>query len=256
MTGYSLVSWNVNGVRAVYRKGFLDWLEKEDADIVCLQETKAQEEQLPKKLVDPLDYSSYFCSAQRKGYSGVALYTKKKPLSIQVGLGIPDFDSEGRVIIAEYEEFILYNTYFPNGNMSDERLDYKLRFYDAFLKHAEKSRKTKPVIICGDVNTAHKDIDIARPRENENRSGFLPIERKWMDKLLEHGYIDTFRHLNPDSVTYSWWDYKTRARERNVGWRLDYFYTSKELGKNIVDAQILTDVMGSDHCPIKLIIKA
>ncbi|MFC2162439.1 exodeoxyribonuclease III [Candidatus Altiarchaeota archaeon] len=255
MSELSLVSWNVNGLRAVHKKGFLDWMKKEDADIVCLQEIKALREQLPKELIDPLAYHSYFNSAERKGYSGVALYTKIQPSSIQYGLGLPEFDNEGRVIIAEYDGFFLYAIYFPNGSASPERLDYKMRFYDAFLAHAEEARKMKPVIVCGDVNTAHKDIDIARPRENEGNSGFLPIERAWLDKLLDHGYIDTFRHMNPESVTYSWWAYKTRARERNVGWRIDYFIAGDELKQDIMDARILSDVMGSDHCPIKLVLK-
>jgi exodeoxyribonuclease-3 len=246
-----ILSWNVNGIRAAYKKGFLDWINKEKPDILCIQETKAQQEQLPDELINIEGYHSYFSSALRKGYSGVAIYTKPEPKSIKKGFGIEKFDSEGRILIAEYPEFILFNIYYPNGKASPERLHYKMEFYDAFLKYVDKlKKKGKNIIICGDVNTAHKEIDIARPKENEKISGFLPEEREWIDKFLSHGYLDTFRMFNQEPDNYTWWDQLTRARDRNVGWRIDYFYISENLKKKIKNAFIMMDVMGSDHCPI------
>jgi exodeoxyribonuclease-3 len=246
-----ILSWNVNGLRAVHKKGFLDWLKKEKPDILCLQETKAQEEQLSDELINVEGYHSYFSSAVRKGYSGVAIYTKVEPKSIKKGFGIEKFDSEGRILIAEYPEFILFNIYYPNGKAREERLRYKMEFYDAFLKYVDKlKKKGKNIIICGDVNTAHKEIDLARPKENEKVSGFLPEEREWIDKFLSHGYVDTFRMFNQEPDNYTWWDQLTRARDRNVGWRIDYFYINENLKKKIKDAFIMPDVMGSDHCPI------
>jgi exodeoxyribonuclease-3 len=246
-----ILSWNVNGIRAAYKKGFLDWINKEKPDIICIQETKAQQEQLADELINIEGYHSYFSSAIRKGYSGVAIYTKPEPKSIKKGFGIEKFDSEGRILIAEYPEFILFNIYYPNGKASPERLHYKMEFYDAFLKYVDKlKKKGKNIIICGDVNTAHKEIDIARPKENEKISGFLPEEREWIDKFLSHGYLDTFRMFNQEPDNYTWWDQVTRARDRNVGWRIDYFYISENLKKKIKNAFIMPDVMGSDHCPI------
>jgi exodeoxyribonuclease-3 len=246
-----ILSWNVNGIRAAYKKGFLDWINKEKPDIICIQETKAQQEQLPDELINIEGYHSYYSSALRKGYSGVAIYTKPEPKSIKKGFGIEKFDSEGRILIAEYPEFILFNIYYPNGKASPERLHYKMEFYDAFLKYVDKlKKKGKNIIICGDVNTAHKEIDIARPKENEKISGFLPEEREWIDKFLSHGYLDTFRMFNQEPDNYTWWDQVTRARDRNVGWRIDYFYISENLKKKIKNAFIMPDVMGSDHCPI------
>ena len=246
-----ILSWNVNGIRAAYKKGFLDWINKEKPDILCIQETKAQQEQLADELINIEGYHSYFSSAIRKGYSGVAIYTKAEPKSIKKGFGIEKFDSEGRILIAEYPEFILFNIYYPNGKASQERLHYKMEFYDAFLKYVDKlKKKGKNIIICGDVNTAHKEIDIARPKENEKISGFLPEEREWIDKFLSHGYLDTFRMFNQEPDNYTWWDQVTRARDRNVGWRIDYFYISENLKKKIKNAFIMPDVMGSDHCPI------
>ena len=246
-----ILSWNVNGIRAAHRKGFLDWLKKEQPDILCIQETKAHPEQLPDELLNVEGYRSYFSSAVKKGYSGVAIYTKIEPKSVKKGFGIEKFDSEGRILIAEYPEFILFNIYYPNGKAREERLNYKMEFYDAFLKYVDKlKKKGKNIIVCGDVNTAHKEIDIARPKENEKISGFLPKEREWIDKFLSHGYLDTFRMFNQEPDNYTWWDLMTRARERNVGWRIDYFYISESLKKKIKDAFIMPDVMGSDHCPI------
>ncbi|MGB9938107.1 MAG: exodeoxyribonuclease III [Methanobacterium sp.] len=248
-----IISWNVNGLRAIQRKGFLKWLEEEKPDILCLQETKVPYEQLPKNLKRIDGYYPYFCEADKKGYSGVAIYSKIKPQKVQYGFGIPEFDSEGRILIAEYEDFVLLNIYFPNGKMSPERLDYKLRFYDALLDHANMLKEEgMNVVICGDLNTAHKEIDLARPKANEKTSGFLPVERAWIDKFLKNGYLDTFRMFNQEPGQYTWWSYRTKARERNVGWRLDYFFINKEFKGKIESAGILNEVMGSDHCPVDL----
>lgn len=249
-----LLSWNVNGIRAVHKKGFLEWFKSENPDILCIQETKAHPDQLPDELLNVDGYKSYFSSSIiKKGYSGVAIFTKEQPIKVEHGFGIPKFDDEGRIIIARYKPFVLMNIYYPNGKASDERLKYKMDFYDAFLNYADDLvKKGDKLIICGDVNTAHKEIDIARPKENENISGFLKIERDWMDKFISHGYVDTFRMFNQEPEQYTWWDLVTRARERNVGWRIDYFFVSENLKDNVKNAFILPDVMGSDHCPIGL----
>lgn len=247
-----LLSWNVNGIRAAYKKGFVEWLINENPDVVCLQETKAHPEQLADDLLNINGYYSYFSSSVvKKGYSGVAIYTKEIPLKVMHGFGIPRFDDEGRIVIAEYEKFTLINIYYPNGKASDVRLKYKMDFYDAFLDFADALKaKNKKIIICGDVNTAHKEIDLARPKENQKVSGFLPIEREWMDKFLSHGFIDTLRVFNQEPEQYSWWDMQSRARDRNVGWRIDYFFVSENVKANLKDAFILQEVMGSDHCPV------
>ena len=246
-----LLSWNVNGLRAAYRKGFLDWLSQDRPDILCLQETKARREQLPVELGNVKGYHLYMSVPERKGYSGVALYTTKEPISVSYDLGAERFDREGRIIEADYGEFVLLAVYFPNGKASEERLSYKMDFYQHFLKHVDDLRKNgKNVIICGDVNTAHREIDLARPRPNSKVSGFLPVERAWIDELLSHGFRDTFRIFNREPKNYSWWDYKSRARERNVGWRIDYFFVDTELSSRVTRAFILSDVMGSDHCPV------
>ncbi len=247
-----LLSWNVNGIRAVHKKGFVDWLLTEDPDILCLQETKAAPEQLSEELLNIKGYKSFFSSSiVKKGYSGVAIYTKEEPIKVEHGFGIPKFDDEGRIIIAHYKEFVLINIYYPNGKARAERLQYKMDFYDAFLEYVNKLiKKNKKLIICGDVNTAHKEIDLARPKENSKVSGFLPIEREWLDKFLSNGYHDTFRIFNDEPENYTWWDQFTRARDRNVGWRIDYFFVSDNFKKNVNDAFIMPDVMGSDHCPV------
>ncbi len=251
-----LISWNVNGIRAIYKKGFLDWFKKESPDILCLQETKAHPDQLVDDLKNVDEYQSHFSWAEKKGYSGVVTYTRLKPLSVQQGIGKKEFDSEGRFIVTEFEDFTLFNIYFPNGKASAERLKYKMDFYDAFLKHCKKLLKqNKKIVVCGDVNTAHKEIDLARPKENSQTSGFLIEEREWIDKFLETGFLDTFRMFNDEPEQYTWWDMVTRARERNVGWRIDYFYASENLKKNIVSASIHSSVMGSDHCPVELELK-
>lgn len=246
-----LLSWNVNGIRAAYKKGFLDILSLENPDILCIQETKAHEEQLPEALMNIEGYYTFYSSAEKKGYSGVAIYSKKKPTNINYNLGIEKFDKEGRVIAADYDDFILFNVYFPNGKASKERLEFKMEFYFTFMdKINELKARNKKIIFCGDVNTAHKPIDLARPKANEKVSGFLPEERMWIDKLIECEYIDTFRLFNNKPDNYTWWDMKTRARERNVGWRIDYFFISKNLQDNLESAFILSDIIGSDHCPI------
>ena len=251
-TKLRLLSWNVNGIRAIHKKGFVDWFLKESPDILCMQETKAHPNQLADDLLNINGYKSYFSSSiVKKGYSGVAIYTKQEPVKVEHGFGIPKFDDEGRIIIADYKSFVLINIYYPNGKASEERLQYKLDFYNAFLKHAENLKsKGKKLIICGDVNTAHKEIDLARPKENSQTSGFLPIEREWMDKFFSQGYIDTFRMFSSEPENYTWWDMVTRARDRNVGWRIDYFFISENLKKNITNAFILQEVTGSDHCPV------
>ena len=251
MSTLRLLSWNVNGIRAALKKGFLEWMAEADPDVLCLQETKAHPEQLPAALLQVDGYHAYFASAERKGYSGVAIYTKREPASVTVGFGVDEFDSEGRTLIADYGDFLLYAVYFPNGKSSDERLDYKMRFYDAFLEHIDgQTSAGRNVVICGDVNTAHKAIDLARPKENEKVSGFLAIEREWIDELLEHGHLDTFRMFDEGPGNYTYWDMISRARDRNVGWRIDYFYASKSLEDRIKGAFILPEVMGSDHCPV------
>lgn len=250
-----LISWNVNGFRAAIKKGFFDWFHQVKPDIIGLQETKISADQLTDEMSRE-GYHAYWSHAQKKGYSGVAIYTKEKPITITEGLGIPEFDNEGRTLIAEYPEFTLYNIYYPNGQRDDERLRYKLAYYDAFLEHTEKLRKSgKRLVICGDVNTAHKPIDLARPKENEKVSGFLPIERAWLDKFLSHGYLDTFREFNQEPGEYSWWNMRSFARERNVGWRIDYFFVSEDLRPHLQDASIEQAVMGSDHCPVTLTLK-
>ncbi len=246
-----IYSWNVNGIRAVAKKGFLEWMESEQPDVLGLQEIRIQDHQLEDKLRNIDGYHSYFTFGEKKGYSGVAIYTKEEPLDVWYGLGNKKFDREGRVIAAEYPEFILLNIYFPNGKGSNTRLQYKLDFYDEVFDYSEKLRKQgKEVVICGDYNTAHHPIDLKNPEANKDTSGFLPIEREWLDKLEENDYIDTYRYLHPEKETYSWWSYRTRARERDAGWRIDYHFISKGLEDKLLDAEILTDVLGSDHCPI------
>ncbi len=247
-----MLCWNVNGIRAMHKKGFLRWMEGERADMVCVQETKATIDQLPPELRDVPGYESYFVSPRVKGgYSGVGLYSRSKPSKVEYGLGIDRFDEEGRTIVAHYPDFVLYNVYFPNGKASKERLRYKMDFYEAFLQVVEeKVREDKQVIVCGDVNTAHKEIDIARPRENQKISGFLPEEREWMDRFVGAGFVDTFRVFDTSPEKYTWWDMKTKARERNVGWRIDYFYVSRTLLPRLRASFILDKVLGSDHCPV------
>ena len=253
MSTIRILSWNVNGIRAVHRKGFKKWALEDKPDVLCLQETKATVEQFPKDIRNMDDYQLYTSEAERKGYSGVATYTRIKPEKVEHGLGIPKFDQEGRTLITDFGDFLLFNIYFPNGKMSEERLRYKLDFYDSFLDYADQLKDDgRNIVICGDVNTAHNEIDLARPKENSKISGFLPVEREWIDRFLSHGYVDTFREFNEDPEQYTWWSYRTRARERNVGWRLDYFFVNEEFMGQVENSYILSDVMGSDHCPVGL----
>ena len=246
-----IFSWNVNGVRAADKKGLFNWFKKESPDILCLQEIKAMSTQVPPHLRNPPRYYTFWNSAEKKGYSGVVIYTKEKPSEVKTGFGIEKFDMEGRILIASYPSFMLFNIYFPNGKKNQERLDYKLDFYDTFLAYTDNLKiKGKNIVVCGDFNTAHREIDLARPKENEHISGFLPVERAWIDTFIDHGYVDTFRHFHKEQDMYTWWDMKSRARERNVGWRIDYFFVNKEFLPFVKKAFIMQNVMGSDHCPI------
>ncbi|HNV47157.1 MAG TPA: exodeoxyribonuclease III [Spirochaetota bacterium] len=250
------ISWNVNGIRAISKKGFADWLRAEGPDVLCLQETKAELEQFPKDVLAVEGYHLYASSAEKKGYSGTATFTKVEPEKVEYGIGEKRFDSEGRFVITHYEKFILFNIYFPNGGASTERLQYKLDFYDAFLEYIDALvKKKKNVVFCGDVNTAHREIDLARPKENEKNSGFMPIERAWIDRAVERGWVDTFRMFNDKPEQYTWWDYKTKARERNIGWRIDYFFANKGFADAVMASTIMPDVEGSDHCPVALELK-
>lgn len=249
-----IVSWNVNGIRAVAGKGFADSVKAMNADIIGIQETKAQIDQLGPEITDLEGYKSWFYSAERKGYSGTALYSKIEPLDVTFGLGTDEFDHEGRTICADFGKFVLFNIYFPNGGRGDDYVKFKLRFYDCFLDRVrDLESKGREVICCGDVNTAHKEIDLSNPKANSKISGFLPEERVYMDHFAEAGLTDTFRMLYPDKPEcYSWWSYKTAARERNVGWRIDYFFATKGLLPKVKESNMMSDVMGSDHCPVYL----
>ena len=252
-TNFKILCWNINGIRAAWKKGLGDYIINEQPDALCLQETKAHPDQLDDEIKNVAGYASYFNPAEKKGYSGVAIYTKHEPLNVVNGFGNPLFDSEGRSIEMEFDKFILYCVYFPNGGRGPERIKYKLDFYNELFKRTEFMRKRKKnIIICGDFNTAHKEIDIARPKENANTSGFLEIERAWIDKIISLNYIDVFREYNKEPQQYTYWDQITRARERNVGWRIDYYMTTKEARSLVTNATIHADVMGSDHCPIGL----
>lgn len=250
----SLFSWNVNGLRAAARKGFLDWLENASPDILGVQETKCHPHQLEQDVRQPDGYFSYFASAERKGYSGVALYTRVEPLEVKIGLGVPEYDIEGRTIVAEYKEFVLIVAYFPNGSRDHSRVPFKMRYKRIFLDYCnDLLRQGKRIVFCGDVNTAHNEIDLARPRQNQKTTGFLREERDWLDEIVAQGYVDTFRALNPAREgAYSWWSYIGNARSRNVGWRLDYFFVSEDLTPHVQDAAIYPEVQGSDHCPVSL----
>jgi exodeoxyribonuclease-3 len=255
----NIICWNVNGLRALHKKGNFEWLLKKSPDIFCLQEVKANPDQLLEEIKTCEGYESYFdYSKIKKGYSGVAVYTKIKPEKVDYGMGIEEFDQEGRLLGLYFKDFVLFNVYFPNGGSGPVRLDYKLRFYDAFLEYIENVRREtgKPIVFCGDINTAHEAIDLARPKENEKNTGFLPEERAWLDAVVNHGYIDTFRYFHPQKKdAYTYWDQKTAARERNVGWRIDYFFVSPDMLKKLKSITIHSEVYGSDHCPIELILK-
>ena len=246
-----LVSWNVNGYRAVNKKNFPEWLANGKADAVCLQETKVRPDQLSEPELHPDGRVGIWNAHNtRKGYCGVATLLKTQPLSTAFGLPDVRYQGEGRLVVTEHKDFFLANCYFPNGQKGDDRLAFKMGFYGAFLEYAQELRRTKPVVICGDVNTAHTELDLARPKANEHNSGFLPEERAWIDELVAAGYVDTFRMFQQGGEHYTWWDYVTKARERNVGWRIDYFFVSEELKGAVKYAWIEAGVYGSDHCPV------
>jgi exodeoxyribonuclease-3 len=247
-----IISWNVNGIRAWERKGLFEQFIQASPDILCLQETKAHPEQLSKGLQRPDGYFAYFNSSIiKKGYSGVCIYTKVEPKKVIHGLGIPSLDQEGRQLTLIFDDFILINCYFPNGGGESHRLEYKLAYFDAFLSFIKKLEKTnKHIIFCGDVNIAHTEIDLARPKENAKNIGFLPQERAKIDSLIKNDYVDVFRHFHPEKIKYTWWDQKSHARERNVGWRIDYFFTHTSFIQHVDNLLIRDTVQGSDHCPI------
>ncbi|EOI6976410.1 exodeoxyribonuclease III [Listeria monocytogenes] len=245
-----LISWNVNGLRAAVKKGFLEYFEEVDADIFCLQETKLQEGQIELDLPAYKDYWNY---AVKKGYSGTAIFTKVEPLSVQYGLGVPEHDTEGRVITLEFEEFFMVTVYTPNSQAELKRLDYRMTFEDAILEYVKNLDKTKPVVLCGDLNVAHEEIDLKNPKTNRKNAGFSDEERAKFSAFLDAGFIDSFRYFYPDLTdAYSWWSYRMKARARNTGWRIDYFVVSERLKDKLVDAKIHADVLGSDHCPVEL----
>ena len=254
-----IISWNVNGLRAVFKKNFLNSFKKFDADMIVLQETKLQEDQRTDEMIGIDNYESYWsCATVKKGYSGVAAFTRIKPKEVKTGINISRYDAEGRILELDFGDFILFNVYFPNGQMSDERLQYKLDFYGNFFQYADDLKnKKKSLIITGDFNTAHNEIDLKHPKANENRSGFLKIEREVLDDILSKGYIDTFRYFYPDTVKYSWWSYRFNARKNNAGWRIDYFFVTRDMLEKgwIKEPFILNDTFGSDHCPVGLVLE-
>lgn len=248
-----LISWNVNGLRACVQKNFIEEFEKLDADIFCLQETKLQEGQID---LDLQGYSQYWNYAEKKGYSGTAVFTKKKPLSVQYGIGIEEHDHEGRVITLEFEEFYIITVYTPNSQNELKRLDYRMKWEDDFRKYLLSLKEKKGVVVCGDMNVAHKEIDLKNPKTNHHNAGFTDEERGKMTELLESGFTDSFRHFYPDEENiYSWWSYRFKAREKNAGWRIDYFLVSDNMKDRMTDAKIHTEIMGSDHCPVELQLK-
>ncbi len=245
-----LISWNVNGIRACTNKGFKEFFKKVDADIFCIQETKCQIEQIE---LEFKGYKSYWNSAQRKGYSGTAIFTKKEPINVTYGIGIEEHDKEGRVITLEFKNFYMVTIYTPNSKRELERLEYRQIWEDEIRKYLLKLNKTKPVIMCGDLNVAHKEIDLKNPKTNRRNAGFTDEEREKMTQLLKAGFIDTYRYLYPEKENaYTWWSYMGHAREKNIGWRIDYFIVSKDIKEKIKEAKIHPEIMGSDHCPIEL----
>ena len=248
-----LISWNVNGLRACVNKGFLDFFKDIDADVFCVQETKLQEGQID---LDLENYHQYWNYADKKGYSGTAMFTKEEPLSVKYGIGIDEHDHEGRVITAEFDTYYVVTCYTPNSQNELKRLDYRMKWEDDFLSYLKELEKTKPVILCGDLNVAHTEIDLKNPKTNRKNAGFTDEEREKMTVLLSNGFTDTFRHFYPDKEgIYSWWSYRFKAREKNAGWRIDYFITSKSLDDRLKGADIHTDILGSDHCPVELTIE-
>ena len=253
MTRLSLYSWNVNGLRAIEKKGFLDWLARSGGDVIAVQEIKASPDQLSTALLSPSGYYTVWSSATKKGYSGVGTFSRVQPVLTLTGFDDKRFDGDGRILISDFERFVFFNIYFPNGGRGPEWVRHKLDFYTRFLEVvASYTARGRSVVVTGDVNTAYAEIDLARPKENVKQSGFMPEERVALGEFFAAGLIDTFRLLHPDEVKYTWWDMVTRARERNVGWRLDYFFVTPDLKDHIIDADIHPEVMGSDHCPISL----
>ncbi|MCL1827689.1 MAG: exodeoxyribonuclease III [Candidatus Cloacimonetes bacterium] len=251
-----IVSFNVNGLRAILKKDFLGFIEAYKPDILGLQETKIQQAQIPNEIEGLQGYHKFWDFAEKAGYSGTCLLSKDKPKKVSYDIGDSTFSKEGRIILAEYDKFALFNIYFPNGKKDDERLKYKLGFYDQFLVYIEKLRKKqKNIIVMGDFNTAHQDIDLTHPKANEEFSGFLPIERAWIDSFISKGYVDTFRYFDKNPLQYSWWTYRLNARQKNVGWRIDYCFVTTELMPKVKSAFIWKDVFGSDHCPVGIEIK-
>jgi len=254
-----LISWNVNGIRAAIKKDFYRSFKKMDADIFALQETKIQDSQLTDEMKNISGYKSFWSHATiKKGYSGVCTYTRMEPKGINFNIDEPKFDNEGRIIEIDFDDFIFFNVYFPNGQISQERLQYKLDFYENFFKYADEYKNQgRSLIITGDYNTAHNEIDLKNPKANEKNSGFLRIERDWLDRIIENGYVDIYRYFYPDVIKYSWWTYRFKARERNIGWRIDYFFVTKDIIDNgwVKEAFIDNDIFGSDHCPIGLVIE-
>lgn len=245
-----MVSWNVNGLRACVQKGFMDFFSETDADIFCVQETKLQQGQID---IQTDGYYQYWNYAEKKGYSGTAVFTKKEPLNVSFGMGIDEHDHEGRVITLEFDEFYFVTVYTPNSQNELKRLDYRMKWEDDFLKYLKSLEEKKPVVFCGDLNVAHNEIDLKNPKTNRKNAGFTDEERAKFSALLDSGFTDTFRYFYPDlQGVYSWWSYRFKAREKNAGWRIDYFCTSKQLDNMLTDAKIHTDVFGSDHCPIEL----
>ena len=244
-----LISWNVNGIRACLNKGFSEFFKEADADIFCLQETKCQPEQIELEFEG---YTSYWNSAEKKGYSGTAIFTKKKPIKVTYGIGIEEHDKEGRIITLEFENFYLVTNYTPNAKRELERLDYRMVWEDEIRKYLLELNKKKPVIMCGDLNVAHEEIDLKNPKTNRHNAGFTDEERGKMTELLNSGFIDSYRYLYPEKMEYSWWSYMGHAREKNVGWRIDYFIVSNDIKEKIKNATIYTKILGSDHCPIGL----
>lgn len=251
-----ITTWNVNGFRAILRKEALSWIPDVGSDILCFQETKLQLDQINEEQASLDGYSSVWHSAERKGYSGVVTFSKPEPVDTEKGIGIKEFDVEGRVIRSQYEDYFLYNIYFPNGGQENKRVPYKLSFYEKLLEICDRLHQDgKNIIITGDFNTAHNEIDLKNPKSNEKNTGFLPEEREWIDLYLKHGFVDAFRELHPEREEYTWWTYRFNARKNNAGWRLDYFLVSEKYMNFVEDVIIHSDIMGSDHCPVSLILK-
>ncbi|MBQ6627792.1 MAG: exodeoxyribonuclease III [Methanobrevibacter sp.] len=249
-----LVSWNVNGIRAVSKKeDFWSWFENDESDIINFQEVRATQEQIPKRLAEMDEFHKFYNEAEKKGYSGVGTYSRIEPLSIEKGLGVEELDSEGRVLKIEYENFILFNIYFPNSGKEGSRLDFKVKFCNELLKQlVELKNEGKNLVITGDYNIAHNPIDVYNPKNCEGKSGYLPEERAWLDEMEQAGFVDTFRMFDEGEGNFTWWSYRFKARERNSGWRLDYFFVNEEIKDKVKSAKILADIYGSDHCPVTL----